>query len=399
MCVHQQERPPMQYITAGESHGPELTAIVSRVPAGLAVSEEQINTDLARRQTGYGRGGRQTIERDRVTVTSGVRFGYTIGSPVALKVRNRDWENWTDRMAAFGEAPSDLKREVTPRPGHADLVGVLRNNFDDCRNVLERASARETAARVAAAGIAREFLAELGVEIVSYVTSVGEASMAEDDPMAAAPTYTPLEIELSEMRCPDKDATERMKAAVDAARKAGESLGGTFRVVATGLLPGLGNYASGPDRLTARLGAALFSIPAIKGVEFGLGFEAAHRPGSQVHDPIVLEGGAFTRASNNAGGLEGGMTSGMPLVVTAAMKPIPTLMTPLDTVNIDTLEVEQASRERSDVCAVPAAAVVAEAEVAFVLANAYTEMFGCTSMADIKAAIRTYKQRLKTMAR
>lgn len=399
MRVHQQERPPMQYITAGESHGPELTAIVSGVPAGLAVSEEQINTDLARRQTGYGRGGRQTIERDRVTVTSGVRFGYTIGSPVALKVRNRDWENWTDRMAAFGEAPSDLKREVTPRPGHADLVGVLRNNFDDCRNVLERASARETAARVAAAGIAREFLAELGVEIVSYVTSVGEASMAEDDPMAAAPTYTPLEIELSEMRCPDKDATERMKAAVDAARKAGESLGGTFRVVATGLLPGLGNYASGPDRLTARLGAALFSIPAIKGVEFGLGFEAAHRPGSQVHDPIVLEGGAFERASNNAGGLEGGMTSGMPLVVTAAMKPIPTLMTPLDTVNIDTLEVEQASRERSDVCAVPAAAVVAEAEVAFVLANAYTEMFGCTSMADIKAAIRTYKQRLKTMAR
>lgn len=389
----------MQYITAGESHGPELTAIVSGVPAGLAVSEEQINTDLARRQTGYGRGGRQTIERDRVTVTSGVRFGYTIGSPVALKVRNRDWENWTDRMAAFGEAPSDLKREVTPRPGHADLVGVLRNNFDDCRNVLERASARETAARVAAAGIAREFLADLGVEIISYVTSVGEASMAEDDPMAAAPTYTPLEIELSEMRCPDKDATERMKAAVDAARKAGESLGGTFRVVATGLLPGLGNYASGPDRLTARLGAALFSIPAIKGVEFGLGFEAAHRPGSQVHDSIVLEGGAFTRASNNAGGLEGGMTSGMPLVVTAAMKPIPTLMTPLDTVNIDTLEVEQASRERSDVCAVPAAAVVAEAEVAFVLANAYTEMFGCTSMADIKAAIRTYKQRLKTMAR
>ena len=176
MRVHQQERPHMQYITAGESHGPELTAIVSGVPAGLAVSEEQINTDLARRQTGYGRGGRQTIERDRVTVTSGVRFGYTIGSPVALKVRNRDWENWTDRMAAFGEAPSDLKREVTPRPGHADLVGVLRNNFDDCRNVLERASARETAARVAAAGIAREFLAELGVEIVSYVTSVGEVS-------------------------------------------------------------------------------------------------------------------------------------------------------------------------------------------------------------------------------
>lgn len=390
----------MEYITAGESHGRALTAIVSGVPAGLKISETQINSDLSRRQSGYGRGGRQQIERDTVLITSGVRFGKTLGTPIALTIENRDWQNWTDRMAAFGEAPASLVREVTPRPGHADLVGALKTNTDDCRNILERASARETAARVAAAGIAREFLAELGVEVFSYVASIGDVSLKEDDPMAAAPRYKPLDVEFSEVRCPCVETSERMKNAIDEARKAGESLGGTFRVVATGLLPGLGGYASAGDRLTSRIGAALFSIPAIKGVEFGLGFEAARRPGSRVHDPIVLDPHAgFTRSSNNAGGLEGGMTSGMPLVVTAAMKPIPTLMTPLPTVNMDTLEVEQASRERSDVCAVPAAAVVAEGEVAFVLANAYLEAFGCTNMADIRANIKAYKQRIKTVSR
>ncbi len=388
----------MEYITAGESHGPNLTAIVTGVPAGLPVSVEHINADLARRQAGYGRGGRMAIEKDTVQVTSGVRFGRTIGSPIALTVANRDWENWTDRMAPFGSAPADLVREVCPRPGHADLVGVLRTNTDDCRNILERASARETAARVAAAGIAREFLAELGVDVMSYVVSVADASMA-DETMADAAEHKPLDIELSEMRCPDARATTAMKRAIDKARDAGESLGGTFRIVATGLAPGLGTYACGADRLTARIGAALFSIPAIKGVEFGLGFKTADRPGSQVHDPIVLEGGDFVRSSNNAGGLEGGMTNGMPLVVTAAMKPIPTLMQPLGTVNLDTLDAEEASKERSDVCAVPAAAVVAEGEVAFALANAYIEAFGSTCMADIKASIKAYKQRLRTMGR
>ena len=314
----------MRYLTAGESHGPCLTAIVEGVPAGLKISESQINTDLSRRQSGYGRGGRQRIERDTVEVVSGVRFGRTLGTPIALVVRNRDWENWTDRMATFGEAPSDLAREVTPRPGHADLVGALKTDTSDCRNILERASARETAARVAAAGIAREFLADLGV----------------------------------------------------------------------------GGYATADDRLTSRLGAALFSIPAIKGVEFGLGFEAARRVGSEVHDPIALDKQVgFVRTSNNAGGLEGGMTTGMPLIVSAAMKPIPTLMTPLETVNLDTLEVEEASKERSDTCAVPACAVVAESEVAFVLAEAYLEKFGRDNMADIKAAVKAYRQRLRTMAR
>lgn len=390
----------MHYITAGESHGPELTAIVSDVPAGLKISAEQINSDLGRRQSGYGRGGRQKIERDVVEVTGGVRFGHTLGSPVSLVVRNRDWENWTDRMAPFGEPPANLVREVSPRPGHADLVGALRTNTDDCRNILERASARETAARVAAAGIAREFLAELGVEVFSYVVSIGDAKFQEDDALLAAPDYKPLDIEMSEVRCPDAAATEAMKQAIDIARAAGESLGGTFRIVATGLLPGLGGYATASERLTSRIGAALLSIPAIKGIEFGLGFESARRPGSRVHDPIVVDAQVgVTRAGNNAGGLEGGMTTGMPLIVTAAMKPIPTLMTPLATVNMDTLEPTLASRERSDVCAVPACAVVAEGEVAFALANAYQDAFGCTNMTDIKASIRAYKQRIRTMSR
>lgn len=390
----------MHYITAGESHGQQITAIVEGVPAGLSISEDSINADLARRQAGYGRGDRQNIENDRVRILSGVRFGRTLGSPITLAVENRDWQNWQDGMAAFGDAPSGLQREVTPRPGHADLVGALKTNTDDCRDVMERASARETAARVAAAGIAKEFLADVGVEVFSYVSSIGSAKMAERDPMRDAPDYKPLEIELSDVRCPNEAAADAMRAEIDRAREAGESLGGTFRVVALGLVPGLGGYASASERLTSQIGAALFSIPGIKGVEFGLGFEAARLPGSLVHDPIQLERGVgFMRASNNAGGLEGGMTNGMPLIATCAMKPIPTLMSPLGTVNLDTLEPAEASKERSDICAVPACAVVAEAEVAFVLAQAYMEKFGHDNMADIRASIVAYRQRLKTVAK
>lgn len=390
----------MRYFTAGESHGQELTAIVEGVPAGLRVSEEQINADLARRQSGYGRGGRQKIERDTVRVTGGIRFGRTLGSPVSMVVRNRDWENWEQRMAPFGEPPADLMREVTPRPGHADLLGVLKTDTDDCRNILERASARETAARVAASGIPREFLAELGVEVLSYVTSIGDAAMKEDDPIAAAAFYKPLDIELSEVRCPDSGATRAMKRAIDKAIEDRDSLGGTFRVVVRGLVPGVGGYATGRDRLTSQLGAAVLSIPAIKGIEFGLGFQAAKLPGSKVHDEITLDPKrGFTRGGNNAGGLEGGMTTGLPLVITAAMKPIATLMRPLGTIDLDTLEPAEASKERSDVCAVPAAAVIAEAEVAFVLADAYLRKFGCDNMTDIKAAVRAYKQRLRTASR
>ena len=390
----------MRYTTAGESHGPLLTAIVDGVPAGLRISEESINADLVRRQGGYGRGQRQQIECDRVRIVSGVRFGRTLGSPIALQVENRDWQNWSEVMSAFGEPPEDLVRETTPRPGHADLVGVLKTNSDDCRDVLERASARETAARVAAAGIARELLADLGVEVFSYVTSIGQAKFVEREPMLDAPDYKPLEIELSDVRCPNDAAADAMRLEIDKARNLGESLGGTFRVIARGLVPGLGGYATAEDRLTARLAAALFSIPAIKGVEFGLGFQAASLPGSHVHDEIKLDSKfGFTRATNNAGGLEGGMSTGMPLIATCAMKPIPTLMNPLQTVDLDTLEPAEASKERSDVCAVPACAVVAEGEVAFVLADAYLKKFGCDNMADIRAAVASYKQRLKTSAR
>ena len=390
----------MEYITAGESHGPQLSAIVSGAPAGLAISEKGINADLARRQSGYGRGGRQAIEKDTVQITSGVRFGMTLGSPIALTVVNRDWQNWTDRMAVFGDVPQDLVREVTPRPGHADLLGILKNDFDDCRNVLERSSARETTMRVAAAGIAREFLAEVGVEIYSYVTSIGSASMQERNPMQDALYYSPLDIEMSEVRCPDEAASQRMMDAIDAAKAKGDSLGGTYRIVVTGLLPTLGGYETPSKRLTSRLGAALFSIPAMKGVEFGLGFEAARRPGSKVHDEIILdEKNGFVRKTNNAGGLEGGMTTGMPLIITVAMKPIPTLTIPLNTVNLDTLELAEASKERSDACAVPAAAVVGESEVALVLANAYLEKFGSDNMTDIKANIASFKERIKTMSR
>lgn len=390
----------MEYVSAGESHGPALTAIVTGVPAGLSISEKNINSDLARRQGGYGRGGRQKIEKDRVQVLSGVRFGKTLGSPVCLSIKNDDWENWTDRMAVFGDEPADLVREVTPRPGHADLLGVLKNDQTDCRNILERSSARETAIRVAASGIAREFLAELGVEVYSYVVSIGGVGMIEEDPMRDAADYRPLAIEMSELRCPDEEATEAMKARIDEAKELGQSLGGTFRVVVNGLLPALGGFEEARNRLTSKLGGALFSIPAIKGVEFGIGFKNAEVLGHEAHDEIYLDKKkGFMRRTNRAGGLEGGMTTGMPLIMTAAMKPIPTQIDPLNTVNIDTLEVDKASTERSDVCAVPAASVVAEAEVAFIIAQAYLDKFGSDNMTDIKANIESFKKRIKTMSR
>lgn len=390
----------MEYVSAGESHGPALTAIVTGVPAGLSISEKSINSDLARRQGGYGRGGRQKIEKDRVQVLSGVRFGKTLGSPVCLSIKNDDWENWTDRMAVFGDEPADLVREVTPRPGHADLLGVLKNDQTDCRNILERSSARETAIRVAASAIAREFLAEVGVEVYSYVVSIGGVGMIEEDPMRDAADYRPLAIEMSELRCPDEEATEAMKARIDEAKELGQSLGGTFRVVVNGLLPALGGFEEARNRLTSKLGGALFSIPAIKGVEFGIGFKNAEVLGHEAHDEIYLDKKkGFMRRTNRAGGLEGGMTTGMPLIMTAAMKPIPTQIDPLNTVNIDTLEVDKASTERSDVCAVPAASVVAEAEVAFVIAQAYLDKFGSDNMTDIKANIESFKKRIKTMSR
>lgn len=393
----------MEYITAGESHGPKLTTIVSGVPAGLKLNEASISADMRRRQSGYGRGGRQKIEIDQALITSGVRFGVTTGSPIAIDVINRDWENWTEKMAHFGARPAECEREVTPRPGHADLVGFCKTNTDDCRDILERASARETAARVAAGTIAREFLATVNVEVFSWVNSIADVSFNDSEVFDPTSNEIPdnllASIEFSQMRCPNEAATQCMIDRIDEARAAGETVGGTFRVVATGLISGLGSYANTKDRLTSKLAQAIYSIPAIKGLEFGAGFAGVKLPGSKFHDEIELRDGEFVRKSNNAGGLEGGMTNGMPLILTCAMKPIPTCMNPLETVNLDTLEVAKSSKERSDVCAVPACAVVAEAEVCMVLANAYIEMFGNTCMADIKANIENYKERLAVIAK
>lgn len=381
----------MRYVTAGESHGRALTAIVTGVPAGVPVSADLIDVDLARRQAGYGRGGRQKIETDRVTILSGVRFGVTLGSPIALAVANRDWDNWLDVMAVSGEKPEGVALTM-PRPGHADLPGALKYGTQDVRDILERASARETAARVAAGGVARAFLAALGVRVGSLVDSIGgERANLDADPGAIAPEL----IESSDVRCPDPEASARMRAAIDAARADGESLGGTFVVTATGLVPGLGTHVEADRRLDTRLAAALVSIPAIKGIEFGDGFDLAYRRGSLAHDEIhhTTEQG-YHRATNRAGGLEGGMSNGETLVLRAAMKPIPTLMRPLGSVDMVTKEPVEANKERSDVCAVPAAAVVAEAEVAMVLAQAYLDKFGCDSLADILGAVELYRTRI-----
>ncbi|GAB4283810.1 MAG: chorismate synthase [Coriobacteriia bacterium] len=380
----------MRYCTAGESHGKALVAVVGDVPAGVPLVAADLDRDLARRQRGYGRGGRMRIEADRALIVSGVRFGRTIGSPVALSIGNRDWDSWLDVMAVEGERPEG-SRVTAPRPGHADLPGVLKTGSDDVRDILERASARETAARVAAGGVAKALLQGLGVSVGSYVERIGD--VAAELPL---PEAVDLEAaEKSDVACPDAAAAERMRAAIDRAREAGESLGGVFTVVVRGLVPGLGTYAMATERLDARLGASLLSIPAIKGVEFGDGFAAAARVGSAVHDAILYDGDrGLHRPTNHAGGLEGGMTNGELLVVRAAMKPIPTLMTALPSVDLDSLEPVDAARERSDVCAVPAAAVVAEAEVALVLASAYQDKFGHDALADMQDALASYRRRI-----
>jgi hypothetical protein len=393
----------MKYCIAGESHGSALSAIIEGVPAGLGISEQHINADLERRQGGYGRGARQKIEKDQARITAGVRFGKTMGSPVCMIIENKDAIHHVDDMAVFGKPPLDIKKHVVPRPGHADLAGVLKFNAADCSDIAEQASARNTAAVVAAASIAREFLSEMGVEVFSYVNAIGTQGMQEDNFLLDAPDYKPLDIEMSELRCPSPEATQRMKDEIDAAREHKDSLGGTFRVIVRGLVPGLGGTGCSDNRLTAQLGSAIFGIPALRSLDFGLGRASASLPGSRVHDPITRSHATgeweFTRTSNNAGGLEGGLTTGMPLILTCAMKPIPTLMQPLASVNLETLEADEACVIRSDVCAVPAAAIVAESRVAFVLANAYIQKFGGDCMIDCKAALEHYRARLRTMAR
>lgn len=381
----------MRYETAGESHGRALVALVTGVPAGLAIDLAAIDEDLARRQAGYGRGGRQAIEQDRATVLSGMRGGRAIGSPITLTIANRDWENWTDVMSPT--APSTSAEVTAVRPGHADLAGCLKTGSTDARDILERASARETAARVAAGGVAKALLRGVGVKVRSLVTRIGDVAMPEPVDLDAVDFGA---VRASDVSCPDAAVAARMREAIDAARTAGDSLGGVLVVTAEGLVPGLGGYASAGERLDARLAAAVVSIPAIKGVEFGDGFALAARPGSLAHDEILYDRErGFHRPTDRAGGLEGGMTNGERLVVRAAMKPIPTLMRPLRSVDVRTREAVDASRERSDVCAVPAAAVVAEAEVATVLAGAYTAKFGGDCMGDLVRSLEAYRERIR----
>jgi chorismate synthase len=376
------------FSTAGESHGPAEVALVHGVPAGLRLIAADVNRDLSRRQKGYGRGGRQKIENDEVKFLGGVRHGYTLGSPVAMLIRNRDYANWEHRMTP--EPVGDPPQKITlPRPGHADLAGMQKYDFDDLRNVLERSSARETTARVAAGGVAKKLLAEFGVEIESAVYRIGAVAYPKEQAALDAATS-----DESEVRCPDPDVSERMKAEIDAARYARDALGGEFVVVARGCPPGLGSYVDWRDKLDARLAAAMMSINAIKGVEFGMGFGLAARRSSEVQDEILSQNGRLARNSNRLGGFEGGMTNGEPVVVAAAMKPISTIAKALRTVDLATGEPTRAFKERADSCAVPAAAVIGESMAAIVLAEAFLEKFGMDNMTDIRAAYDAYTERV-----
>jgi len=392
----------LRYLTAGESHGPQLTAIIEGLPAGLKISVEDINDDLARRQGGYGRGGRMQIEKDAVDILSGVRWGETIGSPLTLVVRNRDWENWREKMSA-NESYRDEKIRVTrSRPGHADLPGVMKYGHKDVRNILERSSARETAVRVAVGAVAKAFLAEFGIAVFGYVVQLG--GIAAERPAASHEKLQEM-IAASDFYTFDQAAEARMKTLVDRARESGDSVGGVIEVTAAGLPPGLGSHVQWDRKLDARLAMAVMSIQAIKGVEMGMGFGAAVRPGSQVHDEIYYDSSrlargertGYYRKTNNAGGLEGGITNGEDVVVRAAMKPIPTLYKPLMSVDISSREAIEATVERSDVCAVPAATVVMEGVVAVELSNALLEKFGGDSIAEIRRNYDAYLEYLKSV--
>jgi chorismate synthase len=382
----------LRLITAGESHGPGLTCLVDGLPAGLVLEREAINADMARRQLGHGRGGRMKIEKDAAEVTAGVRHGRTMGGPIALQVANRDYANWEERMNPW-PVEADVPEVHLPRPGHADLVGTQKYRLSDVRNVLERASARETAARVAGGALAKAFLRALGVEIRSHVVQIGSVSApVRDEPLTLADFDG---VDEDPVRCLDAGASREMVGHINVQRKANESLGGVFEVLAFGLVPGLGSHVSWEERLDGRLAGALCSIQAIKGVALGDAFDVAGRPGSEAHDEIFYsEERGYYRETNRAGGLEGGMTTGDPLVARAAMKPLPTLTKPLRSVDIATLEPAEALRERTDSCTVPAAGVVGEAMVAFVLADAYRAKFGGDHIDDIVEAVERYRERI-----
>ncbi|KAF1302510.1 chorismate synthase [Enterococcus sp. JM9B] len=386
----------MRYITAGESHGPELTAIIEGLPAGLPLTEEDINLELARRQTGYGRGGRMKIEKDQVRITSGIRHGKTLGSPVTLVVENNDWKNWTTVMsvAEVPEKDKKLRRVARPRPGHADLVGGMKYHHDDLRNVLERSSARETTMRVAIGAVAKKILSELGIIVAGHVTCLGgiHAKLPENLSIQEIQKIS----NASDVRVIDPDVEQEMKDLIDETKKKGDTIGGIVEVLVGGVPAGLGSYVQWDTKLDAKIAQAVVSINAFKGVEFGVGFEAGSLPGSQVMDEILWdEQDGYTRRSNNLGGFEGGMTNGEPIVVRGVMKPIPTLYKPLQSVDIDTKEPYKASVERSDSTAVPAASVVAESVVATVVANELLQKFPSDSFAELKTSVAEYREYLK----
>ena len=381
----------LTFTTAGESHGPGLVAIVEGMPAGLELDREAMDREMARRQLGHGRGGRMKIESDAVEVRSGVRHGKTLGSPIAVLVANRDYPNWDERMNPW-PVEAEVEESHLPRPGHADLAGLQKFGFTDVRNVLERASARETAARVAAGSLAKEFLAALGVSVHSHVIQIASVNAPESETLAPADFDA---VDDSPVRCLDADTSEAMVAEIDRLRKANESLGGKFEVRAFGLVPGLGSPVQWREKLDGRLAQAVCSIQSVKGVSLGEAWEVSGRPGSEAHDEIFYDDEkGWHRETNRAGGLEGGMTNGEPLVVQAAIKPISTMTQPLRSVDTETKEPAQAMRERTDSTVVPAAGVVAEAMVALVLAGAYREKFGGDHIDDVRAALAAYKERI-----
>lgn len=388
----------MRYLTAGESHGPQLTTIIEGMPAGVPVTAADINADLARRQKGHGRGRRMVIEKDTVKITSGIRHGRTLGSPIALVVENDDWKHWTKIMGAeplSDEEAENVARTITrPRPGHADLNGGLKYGHRDLRNVLERSSARETTVRVAAGALAKTLLRELGIHIGSHVVKIGgiQANHISYENMEQLQKVT----EESPVRCLDSDAGQKMMDAIDNAKKNGDSIGGIVEVIVEGMPAGVGSYVHYDRKLDGKLAAAILSINAFKGVEIGIGFEAADRFGSEVHDEIAWnEQDGYYRLTNRLGGIEGGMSTGMPIVIRGVMKPIPTLYKPLKSVDIMTKEVFSASIERSDSCAVPAAAVVAEAVIAWELASAIIDQFPSDTFDGLSTYLKQYRQQQK----
>ena len=377
----------LKYLTAGESHGKGLLGIIDGLPAGLEISESYISAQLFRRQQGHGRGGRMKIENDFAELYTGIRHGYSLGSPIGLILKNKDWENWTKKMSA-DPVEDEIRKVTLPRPGHADLTGVQKFGFDDIRNVLERSSARETAMRVALASVCRKLLKDMGIEVGSRVVQIHSVKDATPIPEGISPEALNKIADSSPVRCLDKSAEKEMMDIIDHAKADGDSVGGVFEVIATGLPYGLGNHTQWDRKLQARIAESILSVNAFKGIEIGMGFDQAGKFGSNVHDEIGHDGKKYIRHSNNAGGIEGGMSNAQPIVIRAVMKPIPTLIKPLRSVDIETKEEKLAHKERTDSCAVPAASIVAESMLCFVLADALLEKFGGDSMDQLKAHMK-----------